>query len=88
MMTHSKSEPSGLHVDLAKLLSASAMHLDQAQRDAERLRARLASVPWQIADGEQDLLEEVRGLLFQVERKLLAAKKQLAKQKNRATKKP
>jgi len=84
-MTHSKS---GLHVDFEKLLSSSAMHLDQAQRDTERVRARLANVPWQIADDSHDLLEEVRELLLKVERKILAAKKQLAQQQNRATKKP
>lgn len=79
------SEMSGLQVSLVRLLESSMMHLDQAQKDTERLRARLANVPYEIIDDDrQHLLEETRALLFQVERKLVQAKAQVDLQRKRA----
>jgi len=59
------------------------MHLDQAQKDAERVRARLANLPWDILDERgKGSLEEARGFLLGCEGKLARAKKQIELQKN------
>jgi hypothetical protein len=70
-----------------KLLESCVMHLDQAQKDAERVRARLANLPWDILDERgKGSLEEAREFLLGCEGKLLHAKKQIELQKSRGGK--
>ena len=84
---NSPSELSGLQVDMNKLLESCVMHLDQAQKDAERVRARLANLPWDILDERgKGSLEEAREFLLGCEGKLLHAKKQIELQKSRGGK--
>ena len=83
-MPSSESPLSELQVDMNKLLESCIMHLDQAQKDAERVRARLANLPWDILDSRgKGSLEEARGVLLSCEGKLLHAKKQIELQKSR-----
>jgi exonuclease VII small subunit len=70
-----------------KLLESCVMHLDQAQKDTERVRARLANLPWDVVNqGGQGALEEAREFLLRCESKLSHAKKQIELQKNNAGK--
>ena len=79
----SPSELSGLQLDMNKLLESCIMHLDQAQKDAERVRARLANLPWDVVNERgQGSLEEARMHLFGCEKKISMAKKQIELQKN------
>ena len=79
----SPSELSGLQLDMNKLLESCIMHLDQAQKDAERVRARLANLPWDVVNERgQGSLEEARMHLFGCETKISMAKKQIELQKN------
>jgi exonuclease VII small subunit len=83
----SPSELSGLQVDMVKLLESCVMHLDQAQKDTERVRARLANLPWDIMNERgKGALEEARMFLHSCEDKLAHAKKQIELQKNSAGK--
>lgn len=76
------SNLSGLQVDMVKLLGSCVLHLDQAQKDTERLRLRLASLPWDVlSEAGRGSLEEARILLAQCEGKLTYAKKQIDKQR-------
>jgi exonuclease VII small subunit len=78
---------SGLQVDLVKLLGSCALHLDQAQKDTERLRSRLASLPWDVMnDAGQGSLTDARLCLAQCEGKLAYAKEQIEIQRSRALK--
>lgn len=84
-MTPSRGDPSELQVNMFKLLSQSILHIDQVQKDLERVRSRLASLPWDILDRSgRGSLEEGGELLLQCERRMLHAKQQIELQKNRA----
>ena len=84
---NSPSDLSGLQVDMVKLLESCVMHLDQAQKDTERVRARLANLPWDVLnDRGKGSLEEARRLLLGCEGKLAHAKKQIELQKSSAGK--
>ena len=81
------SDLSGLQVDMVKLLESCVMHLDQAQKDTERVRGRLANLPWDVVNQRgQGALEEARTFLVRCEAKLAHAKKQIELQKNSAGK--
>ena len=81
------SDLSGLQVDMRKLLTASVLRLDQAQKDIERVRSRLASLPWDILDERgQGSLHDARNFLSQCEGKLDYAKKRIELQNSRAAK--
>ena len=83
---NSPSDLSALQLDMNKLLESCVMHLDQAQKDTERVRARLANLPWDILDERgKGSLEEAREFLLSCESKLLHAKKQIELQKSRGT---
>ena len=80
---NSPSDLSALQLDMNKLLESCVMHLDQAQKDAERVRARLANLPWDIMNERgKGSLEEAREFLLACEGKLAQAKKQIELQKN------
>ena len=81
------SDLSGLQVDMVKLLESCVMHLDQAQKDTERVRGRLANLPWDVVNQRgQGALEEARTFLVRCEGKLAHAKKQIELQKSSAGK--
>lgn len=81
------SDLSGLQVDMVKLLGSCVLHLDQAQKDTERLRSRLASLPWDVLNSAgQGSLDDARALLAQCEGKLAYAKKQIEMQRASAGK--
>jgi exonuclease VII small subunit len=81
------SDLSGLQVDMVKLLRSCVLHLDQAQKDTERLRSRLASLPWDVLnEAGQGSLDDAHALLAQCEGKLAYAKKQIELQRASAGK--
>jgi hypothetical protein len=84
---NSPSDLSALQLDMNKLLESCVMHLDQAQKDAERVRARLANLPWDVVNERgQGSLEAARTHLHGCEMELAQAKKQIELQKSRGGK--
>tara|TARA_B100000949_G_scaffold10403_1_gene8066 strand:+ start:164 stop:421 length:258 start_codon:yes stop_codon:yes gene_type:complete len=70
------SNLSGLQVDMRKLLEGSLLHLDQAQKDTERIRQRLSALPWDIfGEQGQGLLHEAHQFLLDAERRLFQSKR-------------
>ena len=71
---NSPSDLSALQLDMNKLLGSCVMHLDQAQKDTERVRARLANLPWDVVNERgQGSLEAARTHLHGCEMELAQA---------------
>jgi len=76
-----------LRLDHDKLLDDCSAILNQVRKDAERLRAKLANVPWDfVNEAGQGYLEKARTNLVLAEGSLLEATKQLEHQRDRARK--
>ena len=89
MTSHSKEqELSGLQLDHHKLLVSCCAIMEGVQQDAERLRSKLATIPWDVLDNAgQGRLENARMSLAQVEGHLVEAQKLLEFQRSRVAKK-
>ena len=75
----------GLRLDHEKLLDDCSAILGQVAKDAERLRAKLANVPWDFVNtAGQGYLERARTDLAKAEGSLLEARQQLEQQRARA----
>ena len=85
MSRPSELGPTGLRLDHDKLLDDCSAILKQVGKDSDRLRAKLANVPWDIVNtAGQGYLEKARTNLMLAEGSLLEARKQLEHQRDRA----